>query len=284
MGVIYSQAVVTIAATESQGPSLGRELAAYGIGDYDLFDRISKWYHEIPYIHYSTRQLTHASDRLPAISGLAKLVQGSMNMTYIAGLWKEGLQYGLCWGVVNIVPRSTVNGPPSWSWASYETPLFWPMSVYRRFPPALFDLNNFHVELASNDEFGRVNRGFLKITGLVSVVQIEFLQGLAHPFDHSILVDKTGDWSSKISDSDGVYLGAALLDRDPGTDVVHALILARAEKQQGRDDEWKMLLITCAGGTGGRFERIGIAQVFCRSIDEKPLWLPKFERRSMTLI
>ncbi|EMD61141.1 hypothetical protein COCSADRAFT_192916 [Bipolaris sorokiniana ND90Pr] len=266
------------------GPSLGRELAAYDISDRDLSNRIFKWYNEILHTHYSTRQLTYASDRLPAISGLAKLVRGSMNITYLAGLWKERLQFGLCWGVVNIVPRSTVNASPSWSWTSYETPVCWPMTVYESFPPALYYLDDFDIELASSDRFGRVNGGFLKITGLMCVVQVEFLLGLAHRFNHSSLEGKMGDWSSKLSDFDGIHLGAALLDRDPGTDVVHALILAKAETRDGEHGEWNMLLVTCAGGTSDRFERIGIAQVRSDGIEEKPLWLPKFERRSITLI
>ncbi|EUC43934.1 hypothetical protein COCMIDRAFT_99578 [Bipolaris oryzae ATCC 44560] len=263
------------------GPNLGRELAVH---DLDFFFRILRWYRGILTTHYSTRQLTYASDRLPAISGLAKLVQGSMKMTYLAGLWKEGLQFGLFWGAVNIVPRSAVNASPSWSWASYETPLCWPMTAFKSFPPAIFDLNDYSVELASSDEFGRVNGGFLRITGLMSVVQIGFRVGIAHPFDAWSHEGNMGDWSSKLSDSDGIYMGNAWLDRNPGIDAVHALILATANPLTECDEEWDMLLVTSVGETSDRFERIGIAQVFHKDIKEERRWLPKFKKRSITLV
>lgn len=263
------------------GPNLVLELTFH---DLDLFFRISMWYRETLQNHYSTRQLTYASDRLPAISGLAKLVQGSMKMTYLGGLWKEELQFGLFWGTVDMVPRSTVNASPSWSWASYETPLCWPMTVFNSFPPALFDLDDYSIEIASSDSFGRVNGGVLKITGLICVVQIGFRVGIAHPFDAWSHAGNMGDWSSKLSDSDGVHLGNAWLDRDPRTDIVHALILTAGRTPPGYGEEWNMLLVTCVEETSDIFERIGIAQVFHEDIKEERHWLPKFERRSITLI
>lgn len=81
---------------------------------------------------YSSKDLTRASDKLPAISGLAKLGMKGSRGTYLFGLWEEQLPGCLLW--VRQRPRveksrDTVNkedvrgkscSAPSWSWASAE--------------------------------------------------------------------------------------------------------------------------------------------------------------------
>jgi hypothetical protein len=47
---------------------------------------------------YAQRQLTHELDRLPAISGLAKIISEAIGDEYLAGLWKDDLARGLLWG------------------------------------------------------------------------------------------------------------------------------------------------------------------------------------------
>jgi hypothetical protein len=46
---------------------------------------------------YSSRELTRASDKLPALSGLAHLVQASVGSQYAAGLWVNDFLRGLLW-------------------------------------------------------------------------------------------------------------------------------------------------------------------------------------------
>ncbi|KAE9373390.1 HET-domain-containing protein, partial [Stipitochalara longipes BDJ] len=80
------------------------------------------WQNQIS--QYSTKDLTYSSDRLPAISGLAKIVQQYSKYNYLAGLWKSTLLEGLTWhveedkNIVRIIPESYV--APSWSWASVK--------------------------------------------------------------------------------------------------------------------------------------------------------------------
>ncbi|KAI9651276.1 hypothetical protein NHQ30_001314 [Ciborinia camelliae] len=71
---------------------------------------------------YTRSQLTISSDKLVALSGIAKYFANKYNGQYIAGIWKEHLPHALLWRA-----RDTVNvhgtGPlplrgPSWSWAS----------------------------------------------------------------------------------------------------------------------------------------------------------------------
>ena len=80
---------------------------------------------------YSALHLTKPSDRLPALSGLAKR-SASMLGPYYAGLWKSTLPGDLLWRVEKLEPHSAaLQGlatyrAPSWSWACVESPvLYW---------------------------------------------------------------------------------------------------------------------------------------------------------------
>lgn len=69
---------------------------------------------------YTSCSLTKESDKLAAISGIAKTYRDFNGDTYLAGLWKEKLYLHLLWKVSNENSGKTKrNGyAPSWSWAS----------------------------------------------------------------------------------------------------------------------------------------------------------------------
>ena len=75
---------------------------------------------------YTTRNLTVASDRLPAISGLAAALQSRIGFEYLAGLWNTDLHKQLLWiSLYSAYPDSDTFSSvydeqyaPSWSWAS----------------------------------------------------------------------------------------------------------------------------------------------------------------------
>lgn len=74
---------------------------------------------------YGHRHCTYASDKLPAISGIAKLMATAIDDTYIAGMWTGSLEAGLLWsfgtspahsGLESHVQAHSVADTPSWSW------------------------------------------------------------------------------------------------------------------------------------------------------------------------
>jgi len=81
---------------------------------------VTDWYYLVQ--SYSMRSLTHASDRLVAISGLAKAFSEVLRQPYLAGLWAHDLHGGLAWWVDSDAPvyRPDTNTAPTWSWASIE--------------------------------------------------------------------------------------------------------------------------------------------------------------------
>ncbi|KAI0385255.1 heterokaryon incompatibility protein-domain-containing protein [Hypomontagnella monticulosa] len=68
---------------------------------------------------YTCAELTKQSDRLPALSGVAKDMQNVLKSKYLAGLWEISLLYQLLWRL-DRPDRLGIetSGAPSWSWAS----------------------------------------------------------------------------------------------------------------------------------------------------------------------
>ncbi|KAE9369745.1 HET-domain-containing protein, partial [Stipitochalara longipes BDJ] len=76
------------------------------------------WYTKIIAIDYSRRVLSRSSDKLPAVSGLARLFHQYIQWDYIAGIWLEGLSFGLCWRRKGLASKPADYRCPSFSWAA----------------------------------------------------------------------------------------------------------------------------------------------------------------------
>ncbi|KAL6364210.1 hypothetical protein LRP88_02126 [Fusarium phalaenopsidis] len=68
---------------------------------------------------YGPRKLTNASDKLPAMSGLASVFAKRLDDEYVAGLWRSHLIEGLLWQGLRC-RRVPEYRSPSWSWASMD--------------------------------------------------------------------------------------------------------------------------------------------------------------------
>lgn len=76
---------------------------------------------------YSGREMTKASDKLPALAGLVKMVQAFYADKYLAGIWELQLPEQLLWkhlgrtvSGVHKYPMPSRYRAPSWSWASVD--------------------------------------------------------------------------------------------------------------------------------------------------------------------
>ncbi|RSL54242.1 hypothetical protein CEP54_009979 [Fusarium duplospermum] len=93
----------------------------------DLSDLMSQYYKLVSV--YSQRALTFPSDKLPAMSAIAKalshkLAQQDASPTYLAGLWETDICNGLVWKATSShAPHVSVYRAPSWSWASTDSPI-----------------------------------------------------------------------------------------------------------------------------------------------------------------
>lgn len=98
---------------------------------------VDGWMHLVE--RYSERNLTFLSDKIPAIAGLAQMVQASIpateDSTYLAGLFLRSLPRHLLWTVKSkkrgsayrpATARSVPPRAPTWSWASVDNPVSYP--------------------------------------------------------------------------------------------------------------------------------------------------------------
>jgi hypothetical protein len=133
---------------------------------------------------YSERALTDWTDRLLALSGLAKHFLPSIPSSgilslpskfhevdlgdYLAGLWSSTIKEGLCWQAGYEPGTRISNRPkyiaPSWSWASVSGAINWPCRE-----PVTYVVEVQHVscELAGADPTGAISSANLVLFGKI---------------------------------------------------------------------------------------------------------------------
>lgn len=159
---------------------------------------------------YSSRHLTNATDKLPALSGLAAALHQQTGDTYLAGLWENSILDDLLWANEaiyssrgnRITPSRQPNyTAPSWSWASVHGIIDFHRSSKE--PEFYFaKCLSYNTTLSGVDHFGAVYNGWIKLRGpLVRVLRV----GLEHG---SNLIVQSGAGQDAMS----VCLGKTILD------------------------------------------------------------------------
>jgi len=127
-------------------------------------------------VAYSNLQLTHQSDVLPAIAGLARIFARHFQCEYLAGLWHSTLLNDLCWTrdvaqssfSVSYAGRPLLGHIPTWSWASLSGQ---PVVFYGEEDTAgheadsLCDMVEATCESSIGDHFIQVDEGRVVISG-----------------------------------------------------------------------------------------------------------------------
>lgn len=122
---------------------------------------------------YSGMKLTYESDRLPALSGLAKQIQNFRTGRYIAGLWEDSLTTDLLWhSQTPASNRLKVWRAPTWSWASIEPHNGVRYGIELNIFPAksCCTILDASARYFSSDPTGKVLSGHLRVSGLVTSV------------------------------------------------------------------------------------------------------------------
>ncbi|KAH6855858.1 heterokaryon incompatibility protein-domain-containing protein [Chaetomium sp. MPI-CAGE-AT-0009] len=132
---------------------------------------LNDWYRVLG--EFTRRGLTNTLDRLPALSGIAKVISHGLgpgfDTTYHAGLWAQDLPRALLWTTFAPDAGTGASLPgPSWSWISRAAAIY-PASED---PAALTDILGaaWDVVLDGGDPHGRVKRGTLTLTGYLKQV------------------------------------------------------------------------------------------------------------------
>lgn len=138
-------------------------------------NQFAKWYQMSS--EYAERTLTIPSDKFHAISGLAREFQCQIQATYMAGIWREDMIFGMAWSYFCRGRRTDEYRAPSWSWAAmdvddnakvksaltwtaasiYPAELYWGLERNGRVEKA--ELLDYKMPLKDDDPFGAITRG-----------------------------------------------------------------------------------------------------------------------------
>lgn len=116
---------------------------------------------------YSMRNFTKATDRLPALGGIAKVFEKPSQGNYVAGLWSNALIEGLAWRIFSRAekPNETYIGP-SWSWVGYSGV---PGEPHFRGNGTLTKVIDYDVKLKhSANPYGEVESAWIRIRGPIT--------------------------------------------------------------------------------------------------------------------
>jgi hypothetical protein len=120
---------------------------------------------------YTRCNLTFATDKLVAISGIARRITRLTHVQpndYVAGLWRPLILYELLWNVrLEIAGDSHGDAchAPSWSWASTNAPVgLGSIHQLKELSPAV-EVLEARVNLTNDNIFGQVTGGHLRLRG-----------------------------------------------------------------------------------------------------------------------
>lgn len=249
---------------------------------------------------YTALLLTKASDRLPAMGGLAKhmATRRKVDCRYLAGLWENSLSDDLLWVVHTTTifkkPRPHPRTAPTWSWASLDTyVLYWDELLYGggegHTEQARMSCDHFStvesctVTPGAIDEFGTLAGGKLRITGLLAACVLE-REAKTHEGRDDIVHYVSFSPSERFPIKTDYLLDHDGPDRvSPGMKV-YCLQMSRV--QAGPTDRLVSLVLRPVDGEPGLFERIAslIVTIKNKTLPDDLVWDLYASSRSETVV
>lgn len=223
----------------------------------------SQWY-SLLYSYYP-RQLTKSSDKLPALSGIARTIEEETGDKYVAGMWRSQLIEGLIWQAMGTL-RGATKSPleyraPSWSWASMDGP-FGNLGLGEDFLDEnarwvdVATVIDCRVELKGENPYGEVKSGWLEIKAPLEPL--------------SASEEKEPDWErvphkramrmkTRVGNPFGSPCMFDTMDQEVASTVsLFALILTwRLTQDDPKNRIYQALLITLVEGSESRYRRVG---------------------------
>lgn len=142
---------------------------------------------------YSRANLTYATDKMVAFSGLAKALQSQEPQDeYIAGLWKKNFIAQLAWS--RTTERSTSAEQcspyysyiaPSWSWASVRGEVTSKLAFYQDIRYLTIFVDH-QLEYSGSDSTGQITSGWITLQGPLREMTVHNVGIPGHPFDQNM--------------------------------------------------------------------------------------------------
>jgi hypothetical protein len=125
---------------------------------------------------YTGCSLTRTSDKLVAISAIAKVLKPIIESEYLAGLWTRYLPWQLLWQAIssgNSATPETEYCAPSWSWASVNEMVSPYELIENDDKKFMIQILEAKVETITSDVTGQVSGGYLKVRGWLNTFPLK---------------------------------------------------------------------------------------------------------------
>ena len=220
-------------------------------------DRINLW-HDIC-AQYSARQITDVTDRLPALSSIARQIDMPDSLgKYLAGIWEYTLPGGLLWWSEYTNPslypvgtkthwRVQPSRLPTWSWLSIEGRV----STWGRCWVSLVRIQHINYIVSGNDMYGPCVEGAISVLGQAVTVEVVNAKRGDGPSDKEIRLPDGEDSFEFTTDTSPFELS------DENLKISTLLALRFAA---GHPLYIHAIILRLVPGTGDKYERLGIAQ------------------------
>jgi hypothetical protein len=196
--------------------------------------------------YYTAANLTYGSDKLVALSGIAKTFQQITKDQYLAGMWRSGLESTLCWrvGVDTVeLDRPSEERAPTWSWASVDGKIDLPSPSFHVELHA--KVVNVSVEPKGEDCFGQVRGGLLELECEVILWgMIGRNKDTQVPGEHPVAIGKSivglkFYWDSRQYVSTGLHFFFIPVESVPGSrgllaTRIHGIVVQPTGDRQGQ--------------------------------------------------
>ncbi len=251
-------------------------------------DFIWDWYEMVE--DYTARALTQGSDKLPAVSGIAKIMERKTGESYVAGLWRSHLEFGLLW---SRNPTNWLTPPPpecgfrapSWSWASLDGEI--QMENLSRSDAFECTVEKMKAESTplGLDPHGRLASGVLTLIGRVKAIDPRIdpqsPEWNAAPVFSRNRAAEPGD----ILTYEGQAIGEGYFDRQfEHSHQARPLYCLEVLRRVSHRHRWYGLILE-SSGKPGEFRRVGygrdIGDTLAHSYGE---WLADVEPRSISIL
>lgn len=168
-------------------------------------------------LSYSSTQLTFDKDRLPAISGLARLYAEALGDQYLAGLWRKDMYVALFWSIHSRIYNfhklvTSLEAPhpyiaPSWSFARQMNfaeagfDYFYLHMMGNKQPKC--DIIDARCTAVGLDTFGEISSGFLVLSAKMTALKSDLVVADGNCYrvwqghiEGTPVVDLCLDWTS----------------------------------------------------------------------------------------
>ncbi|KAJ4304860.1 hypothetical protein N0V90_000388 [Kalmusia sp. IMI 367209] len=138
-------------------------------------------------LNYVRISLSFASNKLPALSALARIIAEASGDEYIAGIWRKDISIGLAWQIsrqfneqMKLLPSLTISQGPSFSWVSVDGLLGYHLPDRTKkdgspiFGSVRVNLLDYNVILSGLNQYGAVQDGWTKFSAFSTTFELHW--------------------------------------------------------------------------------------------------------------